>query len=81
VTIAEANVSALGAELERAIRELSKHFDAIDYVIDSLDDPEAREQQSQLREALMTASLELSQAMRKFPSRRVITSAVSRVIQ
>ena len=70
VTIAEASVLAMSVELERAIKELSKQFEAIDDVIDSCDDPKARKRQDDLREELKAASVELSQAMRKFPSRR-----------
>jgi hypothetical protein len=70
VRIAEANFLAMSAELERAIKTLSKQFDAIAEVINSRDNPEARKKQDEVREALTAASLELSQAIRKFPSRR-----------
>jgi hypothetical protein len=67
-TIAVANVMAKSAELGRAIKELSNHFDAIDYIIDTYCEPEARKLQDQLREALTIAALKLSQANGKLPS-------------
>jgi exonuclease VII small subunit len=70
-TIAFAIVTAMNAQLERAIQELSNHFDAIDQVIDSLGDPEARKLQGQCREALTIAALKLSQAIRTLPSLKI----------
>jgi hypothetical protein len=69
-TIAVASVMAMNAELERAIKELSKYFDAIDHLIDSLGDTEARKL-GQLREALTIATLKLSQAIGTLPSLRI----------
>jgi GTP-sensing pleiotropic transcriptional regulator CodY len=68
VKIAQANVLAMSVELDRAIKTLSKQFEAIEYVIDSLNDPESRKLQDRLRESLTIASSELSQAIRKFSS-------------
>jgi hypothetical protein len=54
-------------ELERAIKDLSKHLDLIDQFIDPIGDPEARKRQDLLREASTIAVRNLSQAIRMLP--------------
>jgi hypothetical protein len=70
-TIAVADIMAMSPELKREIKALSKQFDAIEYVIGSLADPEPRKLQDQLRNELTIAALNLSQAIRKFTSLQV----------
>ena len=68
VTIAVTEIMASNAQLERRIKELSMHLDAIDIVIDALGEAGSQERLLQLtknnREALMHASRELSENVR-----------------
>ena len=66
-TIAMANFVAVVAELVRVIKELSKHLDSIDDLIDPISDPEAQKHQDQLRKASAFAVRNLSQAIGKVP--------------
>jgi hypothetical protein len=66
-TIAVADFLAVFAELERAIKDFSKHLDLIDQFIDPIGDPEARKRQDLLREASTIAVLNLFQAIRTLP--------------
>jgi hypothetical protein len=71
VTIAIARILASCAQLGRTVKELSKHFGAVDHVICGLGDAESQNRLKQLMklksEALTTAMLELSLAIRKLP--------------
>jgi|SRR5450432_57656 hypothetical protein len=66
-TTAVADLLAVFAELDRAIRQFSKHLDSIDDFIDPTGDPEVRKRQDQLREASAIAVRNLSQAIRTLP--------------
>ena len=69
VTIAVANILASYVQLDRTVKELSKRFRAVDHAIDGLGDLETKnrlaQSMKQTTEALTTAMLELSQAIRK----------------
>ena len=71
VTIAIANILASCIQLGHAVKDLSKHFGAVDHVIDGLGDAESKNRLDQLMElrskALAAAMHELSQAIRKVP--------------
>jgi len=71
VTIAVAEILASYVQLDRTIKELSKHFGAVDHAIDGLGDLESKsrlaQSMKQTSEALTTAMLELSQAIGKLP--------------
>ena len=75
VTIAVAEILASYVQLDRTIKELSKHFGAVDHAIDGLGDPESKnrlaQSMKQTSEALTTAMLELSQAISKLPSLQI----------
>ena len=71
VTIAIAHILASCTQLSHTIKELLKHFGAVDDPIDLLGDAETKSRLHQLlilrSEALTTAMLELSQAIGKLP--------------
>jgi hypothetical protein len=71
VAIAASGVLALSAQLGRAVKELSKQFDAVDRVIDALGDTETRTRHKRsmklTRKALTSATLGLSQQIRTLP--------------
>ena len=71
VTIAIGQILASCTQLSPTIKELSKHFGAVDHAIDLLGDAESKNRLNQLlilrSEALTTAMLELSQAIGKLP--------------
>src|SRR5471030_345754 len=71
VTIAVADILASYVQLDRTVKELSKHFGAVDHAIDGLGDLETKnllaQSMKQTSEALTTAMLELSQAIGKLP--------------
>jgi hypothetical protein len=71
VTIAIADILASCIQLGHAVKDLSKHFGAVDHVIDGLGDVESKNRLDQLMElrskALAGAMHELSQAIRKLP--------------
>jgi len=71
VTIAVADILASYVQLDRTVKELSKHFGAVDHAIDGLGDLESKsllaQSMKQTSEALTTAMLELSQAIGKLP--------------
>ncbi len=75
MTIAVANILASSAHLGRTIGELSRNFDAIDRIIDALDDPEIRNRHKQSmklnRETLTNATFELSQQISKLPGLQI----------
>jgi hypothetical protein len=75
VTIAVADILASFVQLDRTVKELSKHFDAADHAIDGLGDLEIKnrlaQSMKQTSEALTTAMLELSQAISKLPSLQI----------
>jgi len=74
VTIAIANILASCIQLGHAVKDLSKHFGAVDHVIDGLGDAESKNRLDQLMElrskALAAAMHELSQATEKPQSSR-----------
>jgi hypothetical protein len=63
------NVLVANAELHQAIAELSKHFDAIENAITSIDDAEAgsrpRQSTTLSRETLLRAKLQLTKQIGK----------------
>jgi hypothetical protein len=71
VTIAIAGILASCSQLGHTVKNLSKHFGAVDHVIDGLDDAETRNRLDQVMKlrskALAAAMRELSQAIRKLP--------------
>jgi hypothetical protein len=71
VTIAIAQILASCTQLSHTIKELSKHFGAVDHTVDLLGDAESKNRLHQLlilrSEALTTAMLELSQVIGKLP--------------
>jgi hypothetical protein len=71
VTIAIAHILASCIQLGHTVKKLSKHFGAVDQVIDGLGDAESQNRHKQVMklrsEALTTAMFELSQAIRKLP--------------
>ena len=70
VTIAVADILASYVQLDRTVKELSKHFGAVDHAIDGLGDLETKNRLAQMKqtsEALTTAMLDLSQAIGKLP--------------
>jgi len=71
VTIAIAHILASCTQLGHTVKELSKRFGAVDHVIDGLGDAESQNRLKQVMklssEALATAMLELSLAIRKLP--------------
>jgi len=71
VTITIAHILASCTQLGRTVKELSKHFGAVDHLIDGLGDVESQSRLKQVMklgsEALTTAMLELSLAIRKLP--------------
>jgi hypothetical protein len=75
VTIAVAEILASCVQLGRTVKELSKHFGAVDHAIDGLGDPESKnrlaQSMKQTSEALTTTMLELSQAISKLPSLQI----------
>jgi hypothetical protein len=75
MTIAVANILASSAHLGRTIGGLSRNFDAIDRIIDALDDPEIRNRHKQSmklnRETLTNATFELSQQISKLPGLQI----------
>jgi len=72
LTIAVADILTSSADLGRALKEFSTHFDAMDRVVDALGDKETRDTCKQAmelnREALAKAIFELSREIRKLPS-------------
>jgi hypothetical protein len=72
IAIVTMNLLASSAQLDHAVKELSKRIDVIENAIDSLDDTEARSRLGQStsldRKVLSKAALELSQAIRKLPA-------------
>jgi hypothetical protein len=62
-----ANFLAGFDELARTIKELSKHLDSIDHLIDPIGDPEARQRHDQLRKESAIAVRKLSQAIKQMP--------------
>lgn len=70
VATAVTNILAANAELDHAVKELSKHFDAIENAIASIDDAQTKirlEQSSKLsRETLLSATLQLTQMIGEF---------------
>jgi hypothetical protein len=78
VTIAIAAILASSAHLGRRIKELSRHFDALDRIIDAIGDTETRNMQKQSmklnRETLANATLELSRQIRKLPRLQIRTT-------
>ena len=75
VTIAIAQILASCTQLSHTIKELSKHFGAVDHAIDLLGDAESKNRLHQLlilrSEELTTAMLKLSQAIGKLPRRQI----------
>jgi hypothetical protein len=71
VTVAIADILASCIQLSHTVKGLSKHFGAVDHVIDGLGDAESQNRLKQVMklrsEALATAMHELSQAIRKLP--------------
>ena len=71
LTISVAEILASSAHLGRSIKELSKHFDAVERNIEALRDMEVRNKYKQSiklsREALTSATNELSRQIRKLP--------------
>jgi hypothetical protein len=71
VTIAVADILASSVQVGRTIKELSRHFDAVDRIIDAIGDTETRNRHEQSmklsRETLTNATLELSRQIRKLP--------------
>jgi hypothetical protein len=71
VTIAIADILTSCIQLGHTVKDLSKHFGAVDQVIDGLGDVESNNRLDQLMElrskALAAAMHELSQAIRKLP--------------
>jgi hypothetical protein len=69
VTIAIGGILASCIQLSHTVKDLSKHFGAVDHVIDGLGDAESKNRLDQLMElrskALAAAMHELSQAIRK----------------
>ena len=74
VTTAVTVIMASNAQLERRIKGLSMHLDVIDHVIEVLGEAGRREGLRQLskniREALVHASRELSENVRRLPALR-----------
>jgi hypothetical protein len=74
VTIAVGEIMASNAQLVRAVKELSKHLDAVDHVIEALGETDAKESLMHLskinRESLVQAVRELSQQHIKLPALR-----------
>ena len=72
VTTAIVDILASCIQLGHAVKDLSKHFGAVDHVIDGLGDVESKNRLDQLMElrskALAAAMHELSQAIRKLPT-------------
>jgi hypothetical protein len=66
-----ANLLAGFAELACTMKELSKHLDSIDDLIDPSGDPEAWKRQEQLRKASAIAVRNLSQAIKKVPISKI----------
>jgi hypothetical protein len=71
VKIAIADILASCIRLSHTVKDLSKHFGAVDHVIDGLGDAESKSRLDQLMKqtskALAAAMHELSQAIRKLP--------------
>jgi hypothetical protein len=71
VTIAIADILASCIQLSHTVKDLSKHFGAVDDVIDGLGDAESKNRLDQLMKqtskALAAATHELSHAIRKLP--------------
>jgi hypothetical protein len=71
VTIAIAHILASCSQLSHTVKELSRHFGAVDHPIDGLDDAESKSRLNQLMklrsEALTTAMLDLSRAIGRLP--------------
>jgi hypothetical protein len=66
-TIAIADILASCIQLGHAVKDLSKHFGAVDHVIDGLGDVESKNRLDQLSNALAAAMDELSQAIEQLP--------------
>ena len=71
VKIAIADILASCIRLSQTVKDLSKHFGAVDQVVDGLGDAEFQNPLKQViklrSEALTTAMHELSQAIKKLP--------------
>jgi hypothetical protein len=71
VTIAVAEILASCIQLSHTVKDLSKHFGAVDHVIDGLGDAESKNRLDQLMKqtskALAAAMHELSQAIKQLP--------------
>jgi hypothetical protein len=71
ITATAAVVLELSAQLGHTVKDLSKHFDAIDTAVAAIDNTEVRSQFEQVtrlsREALSRATLVLSQKISKLP--------------
>jgi hypothetical protein len=74
------NILAASAELDHAIKELSKRFDAIENAIASIDNVETRSRLKQSgrlsRETLFSATLQLTQVIGEFIGARVARESV-----
>ena len=69
ITIAVANILTSNAHLIRTVKELSKHLEAVDHIIDAVSDTATRDRFRQIaelnRETLANAMLELCQEASK----------------
>jgi len=74
IAIAVAEIMASNGQLAGAVKELSKHLDALDSVIEVFEETSAKERLMHVskvsRESLTHAVCELSQQLRKLPNLR-----------
>jgi hypothetical protein len=75
VTIAIADILTSCIQLSHTVKDLSKHFGAVDHVIDGLGDAESKNRLDQLMKqtskALAAAMHELSQAIKHLPKLQI----------
>jgi hypothetical protein len=79
VTISIAHILASCTQLSLTVKELSRHFSSVDHVVGGLGDAESQDRLNHLMmlrtDALTTAMLELSQAIRKLPRLQIGANA------